>query len=127
MMQWNAAGGAPEPTDYFSAAAAHREDPYGLAQAQQTYPPSVNAPSNSLARRQMNRALVPTNLRASYDPSSDQWAAFGDDSLLVPQNATEGRVEQDNVEVLEEMAQKAKREAQAKRKQIPPFVQKLSR
>ncbi|UKZ89989.1 uncharacterized protein TrAFT101_005023 [Trichoderma asperellum] len=126
MMQWNAAGGASEPTDYFSAAAVHREDPYGLAQAQQTYPPAVNAPSNSLARRQMNRALVPTNLRASYDPSSDQWAAFGDDSLLVPQNATEGRVEQDNVEVLEEMAQKAKREAQAKRKQIPPFVQKLS-
>ncbi|KAL7926589.1 hypothetical protein ACQKWADRAFT_143955 [Trichoderma austrokoningii] len=125
-MQWNSAGGATEPTDYFSSASVHRENPYGIAQPQQTYPPAVNAPSNSLARRQMNRALVPTNLRASYDSASDQWSAFGDDGLLVPQNATEGRVEQDNVEVLEEMAQKAKREAQAKRKQIPPFVQKLS-
>jgi heat shock transcription factor len=126
-MQWNNTGGAADATDYFSAAAAHGEDPYGLSQTQQTYPQAVSAPSNSLARRQMNRALVPTNLRASYDPSSDQWASFGDDGLLVPQNATEGRVEQDNVEVLEEMAQKAKRESQAKRKQIPPFVQKLSR
>jgi hypothetical protein len=35
--------------------------------------------------------------------------------------------EHDNVERLEEMAQRAKRDAQAKRKQIPPFVQKLSR
>lgn len=35
--------------------------------------------------------------------------------------------EHDSIERLEEMAQRAKREAQAKRKQIPPFVQKLSR
>ncbi|KAM0251097.1 hypothetical protein ACHAQJ_008341 [Trichoderma viride] len=126
VMQWNSTVGAPDATDYFSAAAAHGEDPYGLAPTQPTYPQAVSAPSNSLARRQMNRALVPTNLRATYDPSSDQWTSFGDDGLLVPQSATEGRVEQDNVEVLEEMAQKAKREAQAKRKQIPPFVQKLS-
>ncbi|KAK2071946.1 hypothetical protein P8C59_006329 [Phyllachora maydis] len=34
--------------------------------------------------------------------------------------------ESDSIEHLEELAQKAKREAQAKRKQIPPFVQKLS-
>ena len=39
----------------------------------------------------------------------------------------EEHVEADSVEVLEEKAQKAKREAQAKRKTIPPFVQKLSR
>ncbi|KAL7799767.1 hypothetical protein V8C37DRAFT_407330 [Trichoderma ceciliae] len=126
VMQWNSAGGAADATDYFSAAAAHSENPYGLAQTQPTYPQAVSAPSNSLARRQMNRALVPTNIRAAYDPSSDQWTGFGDDNLLVPQNATEGGTEQDSVEVLEELAQKAKREAQAKRKQIPPFVQKLS-
>lgn len=127
VMQWNNAGGTADATDYFSAAAAHGENPYGLAQPQSTYPQAVSAPSNSLARRQMNRALVPTNLRAPFDASPDRWSGFGDDGLLVPQNATEGGVEQDNVEVLEEMAAKAKREAQAKRKQIPPFVQKLSR
>jgi heat shock transcription factor len=126
VMQWNGTDGTADATDYFSAAAAHTENPYGLAQTQPTYPQAVGAPSNSLARRQMNRALVPTNLRASYEPSSD-WSGFGEDNLLVPQNATEGGAGQDNVEVLEEMAQKAKREAQAKRKQIPPFVQKLSR
>ncbi|UKZ56316.1 hypothetical protein TrVGV298_010151 [Trichoderma virens] len=125
VMQWNGTDGTADATDYFSAAAAHTENPYGLAQTQPTYPQAVGAPSNSLARRQMNRALVPTNLRASYEPSSD-WSGFGEDNLLVPQNATEGGAGQDNVEVLEEMAQKAKREAQAKRKQIPPFVQKLS-
>lgn len=127
VMQWNNTGGAADATDYFSAAAAHSENPYGLAQTQPTYPQAVGAPSNSLTRRQTNRALVPTNLRAPYDASPDGWSSFGDDNLLVPQNATEGGVEQDNVEVLEEMAQKAKRESQAKRKQIPPFVQKLSR
>ncbi|RFU73649.1 heat shock factor [Trichoderma arundinaceum] len=126
VMQWNNTGGAADATDYFSAAAAHSENPYGLAQTQQTYPQAVGTTSNSLARRQMNRALVPTGLRAAYDASPDTWAGFGDDNLLVPQNATEGGAEQDNVEVLEELAQKAKREAQAKRKQIPPFVQKLS-
>jgi len=35
--------------------------------------------------------------------------------------------ENDNIELLEEKATVAKRDAQAKRKQIPPFVQKLSR
>jgi heat shock transcription factor len=35
--------------------------------------------------------------------------------------------ETDCIEALEEKATVAKREAQAKRKQIPPFVQKLSR
>jgi heat shock transcription factor len=35
--------------------------------------------------------------------------------------------EQDSIERLEERALRAKKEAQAKRKQIPPFVQKLSR
>jgi len=35
--------------------------------------------------------------------------------------------ENDSIERLEERAARAKREAQVKRKQIPPFVQKLSR
>lgn len=40
---------------------------------------------------------------------------------------TPGMEENDNIELLEEKANVAKRDAQGKRKQIPPFVQKLSR
>ncbi len=76
--------------------------------------------SNSLTRRTNNNALVPTNPR-SFD-AVDQWAGFGD--VHQPQQSEMG---EQNVEVLEQMAQKAKREAQGKRKGIPPFVQKLSR
>ena len=43
-------------------------------------------------------------------------------------NVTEGEgAWGDDIEALEQRAQVAKREAQARRKQIPPFVQKLNR
>jgi heat shock transcription factor len=101
---------------------------FGLVPAQPQFPQPVPTPSNSLARRQMNRALIPTNSRANFDGSVDTWGNFvGDENALLQQNSGENITEQDNIELLEEMAQKAKREAQAKRKQIPPFVQKLSR
>lgn len=100
---------------------------FGLVPAQPQFPQPVPTPSNSLARRQMNRALIPTNPRANFDGSVDTWGNFGDENALLQQNPGENITEQDNIELLEEMAQKAKREAQAKRKQIPPFVQKLSR
>lgn len=81
--------------------------------------------SNSLTRRPMNQALIPTNTHTNFDPT---WATFaGDDNALVPQQHDEGEGEDDNIEELEERAQRAKRDAQAKRKQIPPFVQKISR
>lgn len=50
-----------------------------------------------------------------------------EDNQLVPHGHDENVTQDDNIEELEERAQKAKREAHAKRKQIPPFVQKLSR
>ena len=87
----------------------------------------AQAPSNALARRQANTALVPTNTRTGYNTSVEPWTGVGDDISLLPHDDNDDLVEEDSVEVLEEMAQKAKREAQAKRKQIPPFVQKLSR
>jgi heat shock transcription factor len=62
-----------------------------------------------------------------HDNSGDQWdGQYGDESILDPQSAS-GMVEEDNIELLEERAAVAKRDAQSKRKQIPPFVQKLSR
>ncbi|KAI9742388.1 MAG: stress-responsive transcription factor hsf1 [Claussenomyces sp. TS43310] len=85
---------------------------------------SVNAPSTQLARRPVNRQLVSTAPRATYDSLVDPWGSFGDDRLLDPQNGMLD--ENDNVELLEERAAIAKRDAQSKRKQISPFVQKLS-
>ncbi|KAJ4306977.1 Heat shock transcription factor [Collariella sp. IMI 366227] len=85
---------------------------------------AVPAPSNALARRQNSRALVPTAPRIPFE-RADNWNGFSEDPAFLPGTST-GVDEHDNIERLEEMAQRAKREAQAKRKQIPPFVQKLS-
>lgn len=47
---------------------------------------------------------------------------------MMDQQGSNGAMEDsDSIERLEEKAAVAKREAQSKRKQIPPFVQKLSR
>ncbi|KAF4468741.1 Heat shock factor [Fusarium albosuccineum] len=130
MLRWNGMGDASgfvNGVDGILDGNAHAGNSFGLVPAQPQYPQPVPTPSNSLARRQMNRALVPTNPRTNFDGSVDAWGNFvGDENALLQQNPGENLNEQDNIELLEEMAQKAKRESQAKRKQIPPFVQKLS-
>jgi heat shock transcription factor, other eukaryote len=101
---------------------------YGIMSPVQGQPaqyPQGSAPpaSTALARRGVNNQLVAAN--PSFTQQNDLWTNF-DESLIPGQN--NGIIdEHDNVEVLEERAQRAKREAQAKRKQIPPFVQKLNR
>ncbi|KAI1381657.1 hypothetical protein F4677DRAFT_132598 [Hypoxylon crocopeplum] len=88
---------------------------------QPQYAPAT--PSNALARRGMSNALITAN-RAFSPQQSEPWPNF-DESLIA--NQANGTIdEHDNIELLEEKAQRAKREAQAKRKQIPPFVQKLN-
>jgi heat shock transcription factor len=116
IMRWNSNGDVPG----FMDGTVPHANPYDLA----SFAPHQQT-SNTLARRPMN-ALVPTN--ATFN-AGEQWPSFlGDDGALVQQNGLpEEHVEADSIEVLEEKAQKAKREAQGKRKTIPPFVQKLSR
>ncbi|KAF6810592.1 HSF-type DNA-binding protein [Colletotrichum sojae] len=111
---------------------------YGIAPGQhQQFVQPTPASNNALARRQMNRALVPTATRPNYDSTAEPWSFVGEDSALLqpqqqqqqqqqPQPPNGNMTDTDNVEILEEMARKAMREAQQKRKQIPPFVQKLS-
>ncbi|KAJ9138618.1 HSF-type DNA-binding protein [Pleurostoma richardsiae] len=119
MVRWN--GAATNGNNYVDASGAG-VNPYGMAQPQ--YGQSYQSPSTALARRPPNRALVPTAPRPGFE-SNDAWSAFGDDGVLIPQ--PNGPVEEnDSIEMLEERALRAKREAQANRKQIPPFVQKLS-
>ncbi|KAL2260386.1 hypothetical protein VTK26DRAFT_5608 [Humicola hyalothermophila] len=89
------------------------------------YGPGMPAPSTALARRQSSRALVPSGARTPFDRGADSWGGYGEEPGYL-QAANSSMDEHDNIERLEEMAQRAKREAQAKRKQIPPFVQKLS-
>ncbi|KAI0162988.1 hypothetical protein BJ166DRAFT_591820 [Pestalotiopsis sp. NC0098] len=105
-------------------------NPYGMVSSphqaqftQQGVP--IATPSTALARRGMNNQLVAANRPFSPQPN-DLWANFTEDSLVPQSNGGSAPDEHDNVELLEEKAQKAKREAQAKRKQIPPFVQKLN-
>ena len=77
-------------------------------------------PSNQLTRRPMNQLA---NRGRSYNESPGlQWvdsANGGGQQLDSAWN--------DDIDALEQRAQTAKKIAQEKRKQIPPFVQKLSR
>lgn len=82
------------------------------------------APSTQLARRPNNRHLMQTEQRAQFDSSND-WH-LTEEGAYDPNNQLGALAENDSIERLEERAQLAKRDAQSKRKQIPPFVQKLS-
>jgi heat shock transcription factor, other eukaryote len=112
----------PDPTGF-------NMNNYGgsAAMSQPQYDSSIPAPSTQLARRPINRQLVPTAQRTTYDNTVDPWGQFGDESIMDPQTADGAMEENDSIERLEERAAAAKRDAQSKRKQIPPFVQKLSR
>ncbi|EAA33926.2 heat-shock transcription factor-1 [Neurospora crassa OR74A] len=104
-------------------AAAAPLNSFGMISTQAPFPQPIPAPSTALARRPPSRALVTTN---QFNGTTDTWASFSDDAAYPLGHNVPPMDEHDNIERLEEMAQRAKREAQAKRKQIPPFVQKLS-
>lgn len=82
-------------------------------------PQHVPQPSNQLTRRPMTQ-LTPARPRADEDGTG--WMDASNGGAQGP-DAEWG----DDIADLEARAQIAKREAQAKRKQIPPFVQKLNR
>lgn len=120
MLRWNG-----NNTGNFADNASNPINPYGIVSSNQTqFTQGAPAPSNVLARIGGNNALVTSNRPFSPQPN-DPWSSFTDDTLLSGQ-AGATLDEHDNIELLEERAQRAKREAQAKRKQIPPFVQKLN-
>ncbi|RKF71374.1 putative heat shock transcription factor [Golovinomyces cichoracearum] len=80
--------------------------------------------STQLARRPISEHRI-TAEQNNYE-SLDTCVLFGNNSLMELSNKTGLEGENDSVEALEERAAIAKRDALAKRKQIPPFVQKLS-
>ena len=89
------------------------------------YQQNAPAPSTQLARRPTNRQLVQTGQRAQFD-NPNGWS-LAEDVVFDPNSQSGALAENDSIERLEERAQIAKRDAQSKRKQIPPFVQKLNR
>ncbi|KEF63597.1 uncharacterized protein A1O9_01575 [Exophiala aquamarina CBS 119918] len=82
-----------------------------------TYPQANPQPSNQLTRRPM--AQLSSRGRVDEDPPS--WVEAGNAQAPKPDPGWS-----DDIADLEAKAQVAKKEAQAKRKQIPPFVQKLN-
>jgi heat shock transcription factor, other eukaryote len=78
----------------------------------------VGAATNQLARRPANQVV--SRDRGRGDSSDAQWTEQGIVQQLESACA-------DDLDELRKRAQVAKREAQSKRKQIPPFVQKLAR
>ncbi|OBT80175.1 hypothetical protein VF21_00586 [Pseudogymnoascus sp. 05NY08] len=119
-MRWNqgAADNAVFPDMNFGMA------PYGTnGVANAPFQQAVPAQSTQLARRPVNQQLVPTASRTQFD-NPNEWGLT--EELFDPNAQIGGHAENDSIERLEERAQVAKREAQAKRKQIPPFVQKLN-
>lgn len=79
--------------------------------------PSMPPGSNQLVRRNPNQQLATRGRPAWPDPNG------GMQPSQTPWESVDDEDERD----LEQRALAAKRDAQAKRKQIPPFVQKLSR
>lgn len=70
---------------------------------------------------------MPTGGRATFDQGSDPWSSLVPADTATLDSAVSEMNEQESLAQLEQQAVKAKRDAEAKRKQIPPFVQKLSR
>lgn len=87
---------------------------YNLNAAQPpTYGSNLNAqPSTELVRRARNQQLAPQN---------------GQQELWNGVNNMTGQYDDEDEAELERKVADAKKDAQGKRKQIPPFVQKLSR
>lgn len=98
-----------DPSAYNTAAYASTQDLNGPAAST----------SNQLTRRPPTNQLVSRNRGYEQAPATYAENAAG--------AGTGEGVWGESIEELYNRAQTAKREAQAKRKQIPPFVQKLSR
>ena len=82
--------------------------------------------STQLARRPANQQQLVSRGPRSFADGDDGWLDHGD-GLYDGQLENGYSINDDNIDALERRAVIAKREAQAKRKQIPPFIQKLSR
>lgn len=118
-LQWHQQHLANPATSYPDAANDLTTNLFNaLNQATPAPPPAV---SNQLARRPATHHLVPRT--AFANTGDDSWPIIPEDGMQPPQD----QAWRNSNDELEREAQIARRDTQAKRKQIPPFVQKLSR
>ncbi|KAL9601647.1 MAG: hypothetical protein Q9219_002367 [cf. Caloplaca sp. 3 TL-2023] len=116
--QWNPTN--PTSTSSFPEHYPTTSSTYPL-QPQNTFP-SHQSPSTQLARRPPAQDLAQSP-RASYpNGQADTWPLYSEHGTQQLSEGSWGN----NADDLDQKALIAKRDAQAKRKQIPPFVQKLS-
>jgi heat shock transcription factor, other eukaryote len=93
------------------------QDASNYAMNSNSYVANAQQPSNQLTRRPPMSQVV---TRPRFEnPTVQPW-------IEEPNSALDGAWA-DDIQDLEQKAQVAKKDAQAKRKQIPPFVQKLNR
>jgi heat shock transcription factor, other eukaryote len=92
-------------------------------------PPAAPSPPNTgqLTRRPNNQHLVSRGPRPNFSASNEWPVDFDTDGTGMELQAGPAGAWLSSEQELEQRALVAKRDAQAKRKQIPPFVQKLNR
>ncbi len=94
----------------------------GLHHGSVPIPQTASTTSNQLTRRPVNQHLVARG-RPPNNDSNSPWSNFGDGAI----QQVNGWENDDDDDGMERKALAAKRDAEAKHKNIPPFVQKLSR
>lgn len=118
-LQWHQPELASPATSYPDPSSAFGSTMYHDGNSQQDT--SSNIASNQVARRPVNQHLIS---RGTYNNGGDEsWPLLSEESLQQGQDPTWLNTTDDP----EQKAQISRRGNQVKRKQIPPFVQKLSR
>lgn len=115
--QWN------PPSTPLSFSESYPNTPSNYPQLPQNPVPPPQPASNQMTRRAPGQDLAQAQRAPYMDGNTDIWPSVTDNGM---QQLGEGGW-RNNGDDLDQKAQMAKRDAQAKRKQIPPFVQKLSR
>ena len=117
-LQWHQPDLSSAPSGYPEPPRAFGSNMYDGSNQQAGSP---HMASNQVARRAGNHHLIS---RGNYGGGGDDsWPLLSDDTLQQSQDPTW----LNPTDAQEQKAQVARRDAQSKRKQIPPFVQKLSR
>lgn len=118
-IQWGADNGTSGTSTYPDPSGSFNPNIYNTFAQAQVRP---SEPSNQLTRRPASQRVI-TRGSPFTNGESETWPGYTNGALQPPRE--ENWVKDDDN--LEQKAMAAKREAQTRRKLIPPFVQKLSR
>ena len=123
-LQWGQAPIASNGLDYGDPNALFDPALYNALANQSQASLNSQPSANQIARRPVAQQLVANSLKPYGDSSETGWMGYNDNGQPEVQPGEEWMNDEEEVE---RRAQIAKRDAQTKRKQIPPFIQKLKR